>query len=135
MCVLHHFQQEKVVEIEPDKETEEGGRREGGREGRREGDSGEDEGLGSETRLDRPHSARGHRHRRVETGEREGEREEEGGADNVPETATTQQPSQSDVISRDTAASTAGPEALSTYASVCARGLTQSQQPPTQGLV
>lgn len=32
------------------------------RGGSGEGGSGEDEGLGSETRLDRPHSARRHRH-------------------------------------------------------------------------
>lgn len=55
--------------------------------------SGEDEGLGSETRLDRPHSARGHR-RHVETGERVREREGEGevqAEDHLPETHPSQQ--------------------------------------------
>ena len=59
--------------------------------GRRDGESGEDEGLGSETRLDRPRSAKGHR-RRVETVERKGEE----GADiqseeHLPETHPSQQ--------------------------------------------
>ena len=43
---------------------------------RRELESGEDEGLGSETRLERPSSARGHR-RHGETGEREEVEEQE----------------------------------------------------------
>ena len=67
-------------------------------QGRREEESGEDEGLGSETKLDRPPSAGGHG-RRVETGEREEgvdqEREtERGGGEKVLE-PTQQSPSPS----------------------------------------
>lgn len=59
------------------------------REGRRGDESGEDEGLGSETRLDRPRSAKGHR-RTVETGEREGEGEVQA-EDHLPEPHPSQQ--------------------------------------------
>lgn len=59
------------------------------REGRRGEESGEDEGLGSETRLDRPRSARGHR-RQAEMGEKEGEGEAQL-EDHLPETHPSQQ--------------------------------------------
>ena len=67
-------------------------------QGRRDAESGEDEGLGSETKLDRPPSARGHR-RHVETGEREeggdqGRETERGGEEKVLE-PTQQSPSPS----------------------------------------
>ena len=67
------------------------------REGRREVESGEDEGLGSEIRLDRPRSAKGHR-RRVEMGERGGEGkggENKTSDDPVPEPTLTSQQSPS----------------------------------------
>lgn len=59
------------------------------REGRRAEESAEDEGLGSETRLDRPRSAKGHR-RRVEMVEREGEGEVQS-KDHLQETHPSQQ--------------------------------------------
>ena len=62
---------------------------------KREAESGEDEGLGSETRLDRPRSARGGR-RRGETGEREEARDHDGqSGEKAPEMAHTSQRSPS----------------------------------------